>query len=163
MDPRRSGAGALVPTPLVVPDASVLLKWVLPSDDEPDADRALLLRTAILDETVRALLPALWFYEVGNTVARRFPAQASGWLSALMKFGIEEAPPSGLWLAKTLELTSRHDVSFYDAAYHSLALVHSGLFVTADTLYVNRVTESGSVVALSGWQPPRTASRRSKQ
>jgi predicted nucleic acid-binding protein len=152
-----------MPTPLVVPDASVLLKWVLPSDDEPDADRALLLRTAILDEAVRALLPALWLYEVGNTVARRFPAHASGWLSALMKFGIEEAPPSSPWLAKTLELTGRHDVSFYDAAYHSLALVHGGLFVTADTRYVNRVTESGSVIALSEWQPPRAPSRRSKQ
>jgi hypothetical protein len=44
--------------PLVVPDASVLLKWVLPSNDEPDADQALLLRTAILDEEVHALVPA---------------------------------------------------------------------------------------------------------
>ena len=83
-------------TPLVVPDASVLLKWVLPSDDEPDADKALLLRAAILDEAVHALLPALWLYEVGNTVARRFPTHASGWLSALMKFGLKEAPPSPL-------------------------------------------------------------------
>ena len=94
-------------TPLVVPDASVLLEWVLPSDDEPDADKALLLRTAILDEAVHAILPALWLYEVGNTVARRFPMHASGWLSALIKFGIEEVLPSSRWLAKTLELTSR--------------------------------------------------------
>ena len=62
-----------MPIPLVVPDASVLLKWVLPSDDEPDADKALLLRAAIVNEAVRALLPALWLYEVGNTIARRFP------------------------------------------------------------------------------------------
>ena len=147
-------------TPLTVPDASVLLKWVLPSDDEPDADKALLLRAAILDDAVHALLPALWLYEVGNTVARRFPTHASGWLSALMKFGIEEALPSPLWLAKTLELTSRYEVSFYDAAHHALALIHNGLFVTADSRYVNRVTESGSVIALSDWQPPRTPSSR---
>jgi len=143
--------------PLVVPDASVLLKWTLRSDDEPDADKALLLRDAILDEVVRALLPALWLYEVGNTIARRFPTHASGWLSALMKFGLEEAPPSQPWLAKTLELTSRYEVSFYDAAYHALALIHNGLFVTADTRYVNRVREPGSVIALSEWQPPRAA------
>ena len=141
--------------PLVVPDASVLLKWVLPSHDEPDTDKALLLRAAIVNEAVHALLPALWLYEVGNTVARRFPGHASGWLSALIKFGIDEALPSPPWLAKTLELTSRHEVSFYDAAYHALALIHNGLFVTADARYVNRVTESGSVVALSDWQPPR--------
>ena len=145
-----------MPAPLVVPDASVLLKWVLPSDDEPDADKALLLRAAIQDEAVHVLLPGLWLFEVGNTIARRFPTHASAWLSALMKFGLEEASPSQPWLAKTLELTRRYEVSFYDAAYHALALIHKGLFVTADSRYVNRVTEPGSVIALSEWQPPLT-------
>jgi predicted nucleic acid-binding protein len=149
--------------PLVVPDASVLLKWVLPSNDEPDVNRALLLRAAALDETVHALVPAQWLYEVGNTVARRFPTHAEAWLSALMKFGVEEAPPSPAWLAKTLELTSRHEVSFYDAAYHALALVHKGLFVTADTKYVGRATKSGSVIALSEWQPPRSPASGRRQ
>ena len=148
-----------MPAPLVVPDASVLLKWVLPSNEEPDADKALLLRMAIIDEDVRALLPALWLYEVGNAVARRFPMHASAWLSALMKFGLKEAPPSHRWLAKALELTRRHEVSFYDAAYHALALIHNGLFVTADTRYVARVTESGGVIALSEWQPSRRRAR----
>lgn len=147
--------------PLVVPDASVLLKWVLPSDDEPDTDKALRLRAAILDDAVHAILPPLWIYEVGNTVARRFPAHAQAWLSALLRFGIEEMPPSQAWLAKSLELTSRHEVSFYDAAYHALALVHNGVFVTADAKYIIRAAESGSIVTLSEWEPPEPpASRR---
>ena len=150
--------------PLLVPDASVLLKWVLPSDDEPDAGRALLLRAAILTETVRAILPALWLYEAGNTIARRFPQQASDWLSALLKFGVEEAPPSQAWLMKTLELTSRYEVSFYDAAYHALALIHKGLFITADGRYADRVREAGSVVTLREWRPPLiTPQHRSKR
>lgn len=143
-----------MPVPLVVPDASVLLKWVLPCDAEPDADKALLLRAAIQDEVVDALLPGLWLYEVGNTIARRFPMHASSWLSALMKFGLEEASPSQVWLAKTLELTQRYEVSFYDAAYHALAVIHKGMFVTADSRYVNRVREAGSIIALSEWRPP---------
>jgi predicted nucleic acid-binding protein len=151
-----------MPAPLVVPDASVLLKWVLPSDDEPDADRALLLRDAIRDEAVHALLPSLWLYEVGNTVARRFPQHAQSWLSMMLKFGIEEVPKSSSWLSKTLELTGRHAVSFYDAAYHSLAIVHRGVLVTADTRYVERAAESGSIMALSEWQPPQPPSRRGK-
>ena len=85
--------------PLVVPDASVLLKWVLPSDDEPDADKALQLRAAILDDTVHVIVPPLWIYEVGNTVARRFPAHAQTWLSALLRFGLEEMPASQSCLA----------------------------------------------------------------
>ena len=139
--------------PLVVPDASVLLKWVLPSD-KPDAYKALLLRAAIQDEAVDALLPALWLYEVGNTIARRFPVHAPSWLSALMKFGLEEASPSQPWIAKSLELTQHYEVSFYDAAYHALALIHKGVFVTADRRYVNRVREAGSVIALAEWYPP---------
>lgn len=143
-----------MPVPLVVPDASVLLKWVLPSDDEPDVDKALLLRAAIQDEAVDALLPALWLYEVGNTIARRFPMHASSWLSALLKFGLEEASPSQVWIAKTLELTQRYEVTFYDAVYHALAIIHKGMFVTADIRYVNRVREAGSVIALDEWRPP---------
>ena len=152
-----------MPVPLVVPDASVLLKWVLPSDDEPDTDKALLLRAAIQDEAVHVLVPGLWLFEVGNMIARRFPTHASAWLSALMKFGLEEAWPSQPWLAKTLELTRRYEVSFYDAAYHALALTHKGLFVTADSRYVNRVTEPGSVTALSEWQPPLTPPPRRRK
>lgn len=144
-----------MPKPLVVPEASVLLKWVLPADDEPDTDKALVMRAAIVDETVHALLPALWLYQVGNTIARRFPVEAEIWLTALVKFGIEEAPPSRAWLSRTLELTHRHGVSFYDAAYHALAVIHRGLFVTADVRYISRVAQVGSIVALSEWQPPR--------
>lgn len=143
-----------MPAPLIVPDASVILKWVLPSDDEPDADKALGLRDAILDEYVRALVPALWFYEVGNTAARRFPAYAPAWLLALLKFELEESPPSPQWLAAVLKLTERYPVAFYDAAYHAIALVHGGSFVTADTRYVSRANEAGAVVVLSDWTPP---------
>ncbi|HZE44457.1 MAG TPA: type II toxin-antitoxin system VapC family toxin [Steroidobacteraceae bacterium] len=140
--------------PLIVPDASVLLKWVLPSDDEPDTDRALQLRTSILEESVRSLLPSLWLYEVGNTIARRFPAHAVSWMSALMKFELKEAPPTPVWLTTTLELTSKYEVTFYDAAYHALALIHKGTFVTADTRYVKKVADDGNVVALSDWSTP---------
>ncbi|MGH8287900.1 MAG: type II toxin-antitoxin system VapC family toxin [Steroidobacteraceae bacterium] len=147
-----------MPALLVVPDASVLLKWVLPSEDEPDVDQALRLRTAIVNDVVRVLVPALWLYEVGNTVARRYPAEASRWLTALMKFGLEEAAPSASWLAAALELTRAHRVTFYDAAYHALAISRKGVFVTADVRYANQMPRDGSVVALSEWKPPVASS-----
>lgn len=143
-----------MPVPLIVPDASVLLKWVLPSDDEPDTDRALQLRTSILEETVRVLVPSLWLYEVGHTVARRFPTHALPWMSALMKFELKEAPATEAWLANTIALTNKYEVTFYDAAYHAVALIHKGLFVTADIRYVNRVADPERVVALSAWSLP---------
>jgi predicted nucleic acid-binding protein len=148
--------------PVIVPDASVLLKWVLPSDEEPHADRARQLRDAIVDESVRALVPSLWLYEVGNTVARRFPTHAANWLNALLKFRLEEVAPSGPVLARTLELTARFEVSFYDAVYHALALVNGGLFVTADARYVQRTAAIGQVILLNSWEPRASPSRKGR-
>lgn len=139
---------------IVVPDASVILKWALPSDDEPDADKALILRNAIRDDLVRAVVPSLWIFEVGNTIARRFPDNARAWLMTLLKFGLEEAPPSPRWLAQALELTERYGVSFYDAAYHATALVQGGVFITADARYISRVSPYGAVINLNEWTPP---------
>jgi predicted nucleic acid-binding protein len=146
-----------MPLPVVVPDASVILKWVLPGNEEPDADKSLLLRAAIVAETIRAIVPTLWLYEVGNTIARRFPNQASDWLSALVKFGLSEFRSSQRWLSQTLELALRHEVSFYAAAYHAVALLHNGVFVTADARYVRRAEASGAVLLLDEWDPPRAA------
>jgi len=139
--------------PLVVPDASVILKWVLPPDDEPQAGRALMLKNAVLDEDIQALVPALWLYEVGNTITRRFPDYAAEWLAALIKFELEEPPPSRQWLSMVLELTNNYGVTFYDAAYHALAIVHDGFFVTADIRYADRASDAGNIVLLCDWTP----------
>lgn len=54
-----------------------------------------------------------------------------------------------------LELTDCYPVSFYDAAYHATALVHRGVFVTADQRYVSNAMPHGAVVTLGEWVPPR--------
>jgi hypothetical protein len=84
-----------------VPDASVLLKWVLPHDVEPDQARALQLRDAILEGAVACRVPKLWFFEVGNTLARLVPAQAAAMLDALQRFGLEEVERAGSPSANT--------------------------------------------------------------
>ncbi len=78
-------------TALVVPDASVILKWVLPPADEADVDRALALRDAIGNGDVQALVPELGLYEVGNAVARRLPGQAEPLLASLLRFDLPTA------------------------------------------------------------------------
>ena len=146
--------------PIVVPDASVILKWVLPSADEPDADQALLLRTSVVEERVRALVPSLWIYEVGNTISRRFPTQAANWLAALAKFGLQDAPRSDKWLTTTLGLVSHFGCTFYDAAYHAVALNNKGEFVTADHRYVNLAGDAGGVTLLGNWRAPTNRRQR---
>ena len=137
--------------PLVVPDASVILKWVLPSEDEPNLGQALALRDAIADGHVRAVVPSLWIYEVGNTLARRQPERAERSLDVLSRFDLENAPQSPRWLESALDLTQRYGVTFYDASYHAHAIVGRGVFVTADERYVGRAGRAGFVTRLSQW------------
>jgi predicted nucleic acid-binding protein len=47
-------------------------------------------------------------------------------------------------------------VTFYDSAYHVLAIRTKGLYLTADTAYVKRAKAKGHVVLLAEWKAPAT-------
>ncbi|HXX82915.1 MAG TPA: type II toxin-antitoxin system VapC family toxin [Casimicrobiaceae bacterium] len=132
---------------VVVPDASVLLKWVVPTA-EGGRDSAIELREAAIAGELALLVPPLWLYEVGNTLARRFPDHAPQLLDALVAFGLVEKAPTKAWREEALTLTRDYGVTFYDAAYHALALVERGVFVTADSEYVERARKAGAVALL---------------
>ncbi len=137
---------------IVTPDASVLLKWVLPGDDEQDTDAALALRDEAVAGTLDLVVPQLWIYEVGNTLARRFPEDADELLASLADFGLTEAKLDARWRARTVSLSVRYGVAFYDAAYHAVALGLQGVFVTADERYVRRVSGAGGISSLRLWR-----------
>ena len=137
---------------IVIPDASVLLKWVLPGDDEQDGDAALSLRDEAVSGSVKLVVPQLWLYEAGNTLARQFSDQASELLASLTDFGLTEAPLDLRWRTQAVSLAVAYEVAFYDAAYHAVALVHGGVFVTADERYVARASQAGSVSTPRQWR-----------
>ena len=139
---------------IVTPDASVILKWVLPGDDEQDADAALLLRDEAVAESIELVIPQLWIYEVGNTLARRFPGDADELLASLADFGLAEARLDSRWRTRAVSLSVTYGVAFYDAAYHAVALGLGGVFVTADERYVSRASRAGGVSSLRRWRTP---------
>ncbi len=135
---------------IVVPDASVLLKWVL-HENEPHLDQALALRALICQRHVRALVPPLWYFEVGNTLARRVPALAADVLSALRDMQLEERMHDTSTEAPALQLVKDYGVTFYDASYHALAIVSGGTFVTSDARYIERARGAGHLSHLMDW------------
>jgi len=145
-----------VPAPVIVPDASVLLKWILRSRDEPDRDRALELKTAWLDDACELVVPSLWVFEVGNILGLKQPATATSLLQAMLDLGLREESPHG-YAAAIVDLMHRHRVTFYDAAYHALAIRHRGMMITADRAYVKRAGREGHVALLNDWRPPTSA------
>ena len=129
----------------------MLLKWVLPGEDEPGAGSALALLDESLAGGVELVVPQLWLYEVGNTLVRRFPNQANDFLTSLIDFRLSEARPDSRWRKQTVSLAVSYGVTFYDAAYHAVALIRDGMFVTADERYVRRASNGGNIVLLRHW------------
>ena len=137
----------------LVPDASVLLKWVLRSDDEPDRDRALALKTAWAEDACDLVVPNLWVFEVGNILGLKHPATAASLLQAMLDLGMREEAPHG-YTADIVSLMREHKVTFHDAAYHAHAVRHGGTMITADRANVKRAGRGGHVMLLSDWRTP---------
>jgi predicted nucleic acid-binding protein len=136
---------------IVIPDASVILKWVLPRNISPFQDQALALRDAALSEKISLIVPPLWRYEVGNTLTRLVPDNALQLITLCESVGLTEMKADDKWLEVAVDFVSRSKVSFYDAAYHALAVTQSAVFVTADEKYVRKLKYSSHVCLLKDW------------
>ncbi len=136
--------------PVLVPDASVLLKWVLESEDEEDRELALQLREAWLSHRCEIVLPSLWFFEVGNILGMKQPKLASSLMRILIGYSFEEERYDAI-LNKSLELMKTFKVTFYDAAYHAVAVARSGMMITADDTYHRKASRAGHVALLADW------------
>lgn len=137
-----------------VPDASVILKWVLPKDTEPHFEEAAAILESFHSGLIDLLTPTVWIYEAGNLLGRRYPDRANDLLSILESFNMEVILPNPNWRQQTLLLMKQYSVTFYDAAYHALAITENAVLVTADTAYVRKVNHPAEVIPLSAWTQP---------
>lgn len=137
---------------IVVPDASVILKWVLEKEDEPGYAQAIKLQEALLAEEIEIQVPTLWRYEVGNVLGLKKPTMATELMGALLAYEFDEVPLRTEYALAVLEhMKDVNGITFYDSAYHVLALRTRGLYLTADTAYVKRAKRKGNVRLLSEW------------
>lgn len=139
--------------PIYILDASVLLKWVLIEDE--DAQQASVLRNHFQDDRIRVLIPPHCLIEIANILGLKYPQYASLFLSQLIMTKIEECRLSFAVIALGIDLMVNHKgISFYDAAYHALALKEKGIFITADQRYYARTKNEGGILMLKNY--PKT-------
>ena len=69
-------------------------------------------------------------------------------IKILVGYRIDEEPAAGIY-EKSLELMKAYKVTFYDAAYHAVAITRSGTMVTADDVYYRKTSALGHVQSLS--------------
>jgi predicted nucleic acid-binding protein len=133
---------------LVVPDASVILKWVLPPEREPCAGAALALLDDFVEGDLMLAVPTLWYYEVANTIARLAPIAAGKQLRQLRRLGMAEIAVDDAVEERALGCVRRFGVTFYDAAYYATAVELGGELVTADRRFSARLGDDDSIVNL---------------
>lgn len=119
----------------VVPDASVVAKWVLPEADSP---KALALAEAWAGEGLAPVVPTLLWSEVGNVLHRRTaageltPTQAHRLWRQLLGLGLTTRSEVGL-SPRALELAQELRLpSVYNAVYLALAEAEDAEFWTFD-------------------------------
>ena len=137
----------------VVVDASVAVKWFIPSSpDEPDADLALDLLKAYRDDLIELLEPPIWRAEVAAVLARLVPDSAEGLVWRLLSFDHTNASEVRGYLKATQLATSlRHHL--FDTLYHAAALTHpSAVLITADEKYRLKAQNFGRILPLARWK-----------
>ncbi len=135
----------------IIPDASVILKWVLPKEHEPYSKQAHAISQAFYDNEIELIVPSLWIYEVGNVLTIKYPEYATVLMAHLTNLDIPVIHPSVQQVEMATKLVARYSVTFYDASYHALAVIMNAVFVTADEKFLNKVKDDSRCQHLRNW------------
>jgi predicted nucleic acid-binding protein len=126
-------------------DASLALQWFL--EDEADRKYSLGVLSSLAEN--RALVPLLWFYEIGNGLlmahrrSRISFDQVTGYLTRLMALPIDTAQQSPDEILGLQKFALAHSLTIYDAAYLALAMKSNSALATTDNALKKAAASSG--------------------
>lgn len=136
---------------IIVPDASVILKWAFASPDEEDRDKALELLNDWLSENIEIILPKLWVFEVGNILFLKNPDKAMDIMEIFIDYNFTEVDITPELCKETFNLMKKYTVTFYDGVYHALAIIKDGIFITSDEKYCRKIVDRKHILNLNNW------------
>jgi len=115
-------------------DASLALQWFL--EDEADRKYSLAVLSSLSGKS--AVVPLLWFYEVGNGLVmaqrrkRIRPNQIQEFLARLRTLPIDATEQTASEILNLPQLAQAHQLTNYDAAYLALAIATNLPLATND-------------------------------
>jgi predicted nucleic acid-binding protein len=123
-------------------DASVAIKWVMPSAQEPLTDQSLRLLKRYVDGEVAFLVPDVFWAEIGNVLwkgarQRRWSQDEAESVAADMQARDFTTVPSLVLLPEALRIAFAHDRAVYDSLYVALAVQSKADLITADERLAN--------------------------
>ena len=133
----------------IVLDASVILKAVLPKENEVEERSTLKIFEKYRKGEIEIIVPIFWVFEIGNTLSRKLPLEKVQLAFALLlSQGFKEYNLSHSELLEIGKFSSQNRVSFYDASYHRLAHFIDAIFVTADKKYFEQFKEDKHITLI---------------
>jgi len=133
---------------MIVPDASVVLKWFLP---EEGREKAFSLLEGHLSGKNAMAVPELLYYEVSNILTVKSRLSLEVLLDGMRHLYALELKAFRLNEEQCLEavrLARSHQLSVYDASYVVLAATLGAAFITADERLAQRLQGLGFVKTL---------------
>ncbi|MGZ3514972.1 MAG: type II toxin-antitoxin system VapC family toxin [Thermodesulfobacteriota bacterium] len=125
---------------MIVLDASVVLKWILGSEE--DEEKAKHYQEGHIAGEEVVAVPSLFFYEIANVLSTKTKLSARDAADAfsliwnfdleVFSFGLDE-------FLEGITLSRKHRITLYDAAYIGLARKLGCPFVTADRRLYEKV------------------------
>lgn len=137
---------------MIILDASVILKWLLP---EAERDIALSFLDAHVEGQEQVAVPELLYYEVGNVLAVKTKLSVESVVEAMRYLFDLELSSFTLGQREYLEamnVSRSHGVSVYDACYVVLARSLDASFVTADEKLVQKTKDMTFVQTLKSYE-----------
>ena len=136
-------------------DASVVLKWI--RIEEVDAQQATVVFKEFHLRKTRLAIPHYAYAEIANILGLDLSREvACTAFSYLLGMKLDEYPITLEVVSVATELMEKYKgVSFYDAGYHAIALLHGGTFITADEKYYQKTRKEGSIMLLKDYGKKR--------
>ncbi len=126
----------------LVLDASVAIRWAIPSAREPFADASLRLLKRYVDGEVELIVPDVFWAEVGNVLWKgmrqgRWRQDEAEAVAADMRARDFKTVSSVVLLHEALKIAFAHDRAVYDCLYVALAVQSKTDLITADERLAN--------------------------
>ncbi len=134
---------------VIVADASVVVKWLMPEREERDVEPALALLDQVRSRRVKLRQPPHWLAEAAAVVTRLNPETAERKVAALCAMQCAILDTQAVYLvACKLALQLNHHL--FDTLYHAVALDSPDCtLVTADERYYRKARGWGQIVRLA--------------
>lgn len=135
----------------LVIDASVVIKWLLPGQED-NAEKAIDILCRIKEGEFNVVQPVHWLAEVSAVLVRLSPESAQADIADLCAMHFTSPDNPELYL-RAADISAKLSHHLFDTLYHAAALyTPDAVLVTDDRKYYQKAKSLGRIILLQQWE-----------